>query len=203
MLWIWSRPVLIRTGKSNVSHDEEDILLCSQPNARPRPRVTDFKSGAKVAGSRLWNGWKDGITGIVTQPRAGYERHGALGGAAGGLMGTVNMAVKPSVGTLSSLTWLGRGTYASVKKTVDTYRNEGRRISTKLSHSASGRHVQADEDDDDQRDLPAAVKRATALSGFHPRVCQQIIDEFEKIKAEQEDQVVTSSKQKKLLAASS
>ena len=201
MLWIWSRPVLIRTGKSNVNHDEEDIFHRSQPNPRPQPRVTDFKSGAKAAGSRLWNGWRDGITGIVTQPRAGYERHGALGGAAGGLVGTVNMAVKPSVGTLSSLTWLGRGTYASVKKAVDTYRNEGRRISTKLSHAASGRHVQ-DDDVDDQGDVSAPVKRAAAVSGFHPRVCQQIIDEFDKIKAEQEHQVMSSSKQKRLLAAS-
>ncbi|CAF1179781.1 unnamed protein product, partial [Rotaria sordida] len=169
----------------------------SDPNARPRPKVTDFKSGAKAAGLALRNGWKDGITGVVKQPRVGYQRHGALGGAAGSLIATVNMAMKPAVGTLSSVTWLSRGTYASVKKTVETYKNEGRLISTKLFNTASSTQDNEQLQTDDNEKISSAAKIAAIRSGFHPKVCQHILDEFEKIKIERTKNIACSMKKKK------
>jgi hypothetical protein len=175
------------------------IIRCSNPKARQRPRVIDIKSGAKAAGTALWNGWKDGITGIVTQPRAGYQRHGPLGAAAGSLIATVNIAMKPTVGTLSSVTWLGRGTYASVAKAVETYRNEGRRISTKLFDTASLTTCNGESSVDDDEEISSATKNAAAVSGFHPKICQHILQEFEKIKIEreQEQEPASSSKKKR------
>ncbi|CAF0746962.1 unnamed protein product [Adineta steineri] len=153
---------------------------------RQRPRVTDFKSGAKAASLALINGWKDGFTGIVTQPRAGYERHGALGGAAGSLIATANIAVKPTVGTLSSVTYLSRGAYASVRKTIETYRNEGRHISSKLfDTSSSNEGDESLQKNNDDEEMSTIIKTAATRSGFHPKVCQHIIQEFEKIKQEQ------------------
>ncbi|CAF3768930.1 unnamed protein product [Rotaria sordida] len=169
----------------------------SDPNTRPRPKVTDFKSGAKAAGLALRNGWKDGITGVVKQPRVGYQRHGALGGAAGSLIATVNMAMKPAVGTLSSVTWLSRGTYASVKKTVETYKNEGRLISTKLFNTASSTQDNEQLQTDDNEEISSAAKIAAIRSGFHPKVCQHILDEFEKIKIERTKNIACSMKKKK------
>ncbi|CAF1105142.1 unnamed protein product [Rotaria sordida] len=169
----------------------------SSPKVRQRPRVTDFKSGAKAARLSLWNGWKDGVTGIVKQPRAGYERHGVLGGAAGSLIATVNMAMKPTVGTLSSITWLSRGTYASVRKTVETYGNEGRRISTKLFDTTSSMTYNGQFQEDEDEEISTAVKMASTRSGFPPRVCQHIIREFEKIKLEQEQKIAVSLKKKR------
>lgn len=169
----------------------------SDTKPRQRPLVTDFKSGAKAAGLSLLNGWKDGVTGIVKQPRIGYQRHGVLGGAAGSLIATVNIAVKPAVATLSSITWLSRGTYASVKKAVETYKNEGRRISTKLFDTASlvDRDGQYQESEDDK--VPDAAKKAAARSGFHPKVCQHILYEFEKIKIEEEQKLASTPKKKR------
>ncbi|CAF1234226.1 unnamed protein product [Rotaria sp. Silwood1] len=172
----------------------------SSPKTRQRPRVTDFKSGAKAAGLSLWNGWKDGVTGIVKQPRAGYERHGVLGGAAGSLIATVNIAVKPAVGTLSSITWLSRGTYASVRKAVETYRNEGRRISSKLFDPTSPIKYDGQYQENEDEEILAAVKIAAARSGFHPEVCQHILHEFEKIKLEREQKIVSSLKKKRSIA---
>ncbi|CAF1213213.1 unnamed protein product [Rotaria sordida] len=169
----------------------------SDPKARPRPRVTDFKSGAQAAGQALWNGWKDGVTGIIKQPRVGYERHGVLGGAAGSLIATINMGMKPAVGTLSSLTWLSRGTYASVRKTVETYRNEGRRFSTKLFDTASSAQDNEQLQVDDDEGISSAAKTAAIRSGFHPKVCQHILDGFEKIKIEHEQKMVSSMEKKK------
>ncbi|CAF0759870.1 unnamed protein product [Adineta ricciae] len=171
----------------------------SNPKARERPRVTDFKSGAKAAGLALYNGWKDGITGIVKQPRAGYQRHGALGTAAGSLIATVNVALKPTVGTLSSITWLSRGTYASVRKTIETYRNEGRQISSKL-FDASSTNGEQTMHDDAGASYSATVKTASARSGFHPKVCQHILDEFERVKREQEQEASVKTGKKHRLS---
>ncbi|CAF0743354.1 unnamed protein product [Adineta steineri] len=154
--------------------------------SRQRPQITDFKSGAKAASLALINGWKGGFTGIVTQPRAGYERHGALGGAAGSLIATANIAVKPTVGTLSSVTYLSRGAYASVRKTIETYRNEGRHISSKLfDTSSSNEGDESLQKNNDVEEISTIIKTAATRSGFHPKVCQHIIQEFEKIKQEQ------------------
>lgn len=173
------------------------MLICiSDPNPRPRPRVTDFKSGAVAAGQALWNGWKEGFTGIVTQPRKGYAKHGKLGGAAGTLIATVNMAVKPAIGTLSSITWLSRGTYASVVKAVEAYQQEGRRISPNLFNTASNGTNDTSSNPDERKDMSEAVKKAAAVSGFHPTVCRHIISEFEKVKAERKHRNASPSPQR-------
>jgi hypothetical protein len=106
--------------------------------------------------------------------------------------------MKPTVGTLSSLTWLSRGTYASVRKTIETYRNEGRRISPKLFDTVSSPtyNEQLQEDDDD-KEVSSAAKTAATRSGFHPKVCQHILDEFEKIKLEREQITASTTKKKK------
>jgi hypothetical protein len=171
----------------------------SDPKARPRPFVKDFKSGAKAAGSVLWNGWKDGVTGLIRQPHAGYKRHGILGGAAGSIIATVNICMKPTVGTLASVTWLGRGTYASVRDVVRNYKQEGRRMSPTLFDVASSLSTASNSQtqDDEDTEISSAAKTAANISGFHPKVCQNIIDEFEKIKAEHERHMDSSSTRKK------
>ena len=99
--------------------------------------------------------------------------------------------MKPSVGTLSSVTWVGRGTYASVKKTLESYRKEGRRIATNLFDPTvmSSRESLNNDGDDETFSVPA--KQASALSGFHPKVCQHIIDEFMKIEAEHAERLLS------------
>jgi hypothetical protein len=105
--------------------------------------------------------------------------------------------MKPTVGTLSSLTWLSRGTYASVRRTVETYRNEGRRISTKLFDTAALTTSDGELEEDDDEEISSANKIAAVRSGFHPKVCQHILYEFEKIKIEREQKMVSTMKKKK------
>ena len=138
-------------------------FIFSDPRRQQRPRVTSFKSGVKAAFVTLWNGWTDGITGIVTRPRTGYRRHGLLGAVAGILIGIVNIGVKPAVGTFATLTWLSRGVYISIRKRVQNSKNRKIRIPTKLFDTTSNEDIR---------------------SGFHPDECQRIIQEFEQIKNE-------------------
>jgi len=174
-------------------------LHFSESKAHPRPVVTDFESGAKAAGSVLWNGWKDGVTGIIKEPRAGYKRHGILGGAAGSLIATVNIVMKPSLSSLSSITWLGRGVDASVRNVLEKYKKEGRHLSPKIFDVTSSLSIASNEEtqNDNHRDVSSPAKIAANISGFHPKVCQHIIDEFEKIKAEHERHLASSSTKKK------
>ncbi len=96
------------------------------------------------------------------------------------------------MGTLPSLTRLTRGPYASVRKTVETYRNEGRHISTKLFDITSSTTNNEQLQDNDDEEISSAAKAAATASGFHPKVCQHILHEFEKIKIEQEQRIASS-----------
>ncbi|CAF4150490.1 unnamed protein product [Adineta steineri] len=156
--------------------------------ARPRPIVIDFKSGAKAAGVTLWYGWKESFTGMITQPRAGYKRHGILGGAAGSVIGAINMGIKPSSSILSSLTWLSRGIYASVRNVIETYQREGRRLPSGIFDVTSPLSTVSNEEiqNANDKEFSSTAKTAANISGFHPKTCQIIIDEFEKIKVEHE-----------------
>lgn len=146
----------------------------------------------------MWNGWKEGITGIVKHPQAGYKKHGAAGAVAGSFIATINLCVKPAVGTLASLTWLSRGAYASLRDVVRNYQNEGRNISSKLidlnsSLSATDNTQTSAEED---TCISAAAKQAAKISGYHPKICQHIIDEFEKLQTEHKHEKQSSSTRK-------
>jgi len=168
---------------------------------RQRPRVTDFKSGAKAAGQSLWHGWKDGITGLVTQPRTGYQRHGVLGGAAGALSATVNVGMKPTVGMLSSVTWLSRGTYASMKKAALTFQldeTHSSHMTLGFASSSSSSPTSDYEEQEDESEICETAKIAARVSGFRPKVCQQILEEFDKIQMERKQILSPSSSPRRL-----
>ena len=131
---------------------------------------------------------------MITQPRAGYKRQGIPGGAAGSLIGVVNMGIKPGFSTLSSLTWLTRGVYASIANVVDNYRKEGRRLAPELFNVTSSLSTVNNEEakNANNKESSLAANIAANSSGIHPKVCQGIIDEFEKIKLEYEQRVNSS-----------
>jgi hypothetical protein len=120
----------------------------------------------------LWHSRKSDLIGFVKRSCTRSQHHGLSTGTAGALIATTNCAIEPAVGTLPATTWLGGATYASVEKAVVTYTKEEDGIS------------------------PAA-KIASVVSGFDPKVCQQILVEFEKIKMEQKHSMVSSSPSKK------
>ncbi len=167
--------------------------------------MTDLKSGARAAGLSIAYGWKDGLTGFIKKPRIGYRRHGIIGGATGALVATANGLVKPIVGSLASVTWLSRGMYASMKKGTKK-RNNGlnekhlliNKLSIQSSFSSSSSNdndeeQQDDEDDDDN--VPTNIRFAAVVSGYPVEVCQQILDEFEKVKKRHKEIAASSPNQ--------
>lgn len=150
-------------------------------DAYERPLVTDFRSGARAAGHSVVDGWKDGVTGFVRRPRAGYRRHGLLGGAGGLLVATANGLVKPTVGSLASVTWLSRGAYADMKEKRRRRDNKSDDKHT-VMNDAEARSSSATDSD-----ASRSLRFASVISGYPVEVCQQILDEFERVKKHQKE----------------
>jgi sterol 3beta-glucosyltransferase len=153
----------------------------SDSDKRKRPQVDNFSSGARAAEHSIWHGFKDGVTGIVNKPRAGYQRHGVLGGAAGAAVAIPNIVIKPVVGTLASITWLGRGLYAEAKLSKhhkDSNSNHRLSVLTPNGHrrSSSGSTIMNED--------TSPAGQASFESGLHIDICKQILTEFERIKTE-------------------
>ena len=174
-------------------------MKLSESDAHERPRVTDFKSGAKAAGLSIAYGWKDGVTGFIRKPRIGYRRHGIIGGATGALVATANGLVKPVVGSLASATWLGRGLYANMRKKNKRKDGTGQKhilinrlsVQSSISSSSSLDNSEEEQQDDDDN-VPRTIKFAAVVSGYPTEVCQQILDEFDKVKEHQEELAASS-----------
>ncbi|CAF1531939.1 unnamed protein product [Adineta ricciae] len=172
----------------------------SELDAHNRPHVTDCKSGVKAAGHAILDGWKDGLTGLVRKPRVGYRRHGILGGANGALIAAANGIVKPTVGSLASVTWLGRGMYASVKKRKRSRTVKENSLINKISAQTafpalSSTDDEEHEDDKDDDEIPRTIKFAAIVSGYSADVCQDILDKFEQVKKHHERLRISSPDQ--------
>ena len=165
----------------------------SDLDKRKRPHVADFSSGARAAEHSIWHGFKDGVTGIVTKPRAGYERHGVLGGAAGAAVAIPNIVIKPVVGTLASLTWLGRGMYAETKHLShrkDSNSNNRLSVLSPSGHRRSSSGSMLTNADTSPEGL------ASLESGLNIEICKQILTEFQRIKNEHNSKSSTSNDHK-------
>ncbi|CAF1230042.1 unnamed protein product [Rotaria sordida] len=160
----------------------------SESSYHSRPYVIDFDTGINAGMCAFIDGWKDGMTDVVTKPRIDYERHGKLGGVAGLLISVVNSLFKPVVGTLSSLTWFCRGFYAN----INNERLVGRELKTHTVNtlglgSLPSTITQEELKQHYNNDMKKTVKTASIVSDFSPDMCQQIINDFDNIKKQYVD----------------
>ncbi|UJR27649.1 hypothetical protein I4U23_008930 [Adineta vaga] len=161
----------------------------SDIDKRKRPQIDGFSSGARAAEHSIWHGLKDGVTGLVNKPRVGYERHGVLGGAAGAAVAIPNIVIKPVVGTLASLTWLGRGIYAEAKQLSH---QKDSNSSDRLSVFTPG-HRRSSSGSSMSNGDTSPEGQASLQSGLRIDVCKQILMEFERIKHAQSTRSSSSS----------
>lgn len=172
----------------------------SDSDAHKQPQVDSIQAGAKAAGNSVWHGFKDGLSGFITKPRAGFQRHGILGGAAGAAVAIPNSVVKPVAGTLASITWLSRGVYAEAKNLVN--RNDSSTKENSLGSNSKGhRRALSGPQSHYVDNTPAGM--ASFESGLTIEKCKEIINKFEQIKNEYDlmlqmnHDTVTKKKEKK------
>jgi hypothetical protein len=77
--------------------------LYNDDTVRPEEKVSDFRSGLKVAGREFGFGLYDGISGLITQPLHGAEKEGAAGLVKGIGKGLAGIVTKPAAGKYSSI----------------------------------------------------------------------------------------------------
>ncbi|KAJ1310549.1 hypothetical protein OPQ81_007279 [Rhizoctonia solani] len=65
---------------------------------RERGPVSNFTSGITEGAKGLFNGYKDGITGLVTEPLAGARKEGFIGFIKGSGRSYINATMKPAAG---------------------------------------------------------------------------------------------------------
>ena len=123
-------------------------------------------------------------------PRIGYKRHGTLGGVAGTLVAVANSLLKPTVGTLSSVTWLCRGVFGTVNNImIADNGEEACAVNTLgLASLSSSNILQDKQQQRNNDDISQAVNAASAITGFEPEVCRQILSEFDEIKKQRFEQ---------------
>ncbi|KAJ5124951.1 UDP-glucuronosyl/UDP-glucosyltransferase [Penicillium bovifimosum] len=72
--------------------------LYHDPMVKDMPKVIGFRSGLSAAGVEFRDGFYYGITGLVTQPRYGYQHEGAKGMVKGVGKGVCGVFFKPPAG---------------------------------------------------------------------------------------------------------
>lgn len=79
-----------------------------------RPR--DWKSGFKEGGKAFFFGLSDGITGLWTEPVEGYKSGGWKGALVGNMRSYANLAMRPTAGAFSLITYPVRGALMSLQR---------------------------------------------------------------------------------------
>ena len=82
----------------------------------PPQRITGLLSGLKAAGSELWLGVFDGVTGLVRIPYHDVKEEGAMGLATGIGRGVGGLVLKPLSGIIGLSAYTGKGVQASLRK---------------------------------------------------------------------------------------
>ncbi len=110
------------------------------------------------------------------------------------MIATAHCAIEPTFGIIPATTWLGRATIDTVKEIVlscdedkiDSISTTSH-IQLPLSVTNDKQHHHHHHHHDLYDEASSTVKIASAVSGFPPTVCQDILIQFDKIKKKNEE----------------
>jgi hypothetical protein len=112
-------PLALTDGLKNVPRAYGDTVRDHGP-------VTDFKSGAIVAGKTFAWGFIEGMSDVVVKPYQGAQKEGMKGAAKGLGKGLVNMTTKTGAGMFGLVGYTSAGIAKSLR--TATYRQTRKRI---------------------------------------------------------------------------
>jgi hypothetical protein len=106
-------PLALTEGLKNVPRAYGDTIRQHGP-------VTDFESGATVAGKTFVWGFADGQSDTVVKPYQGAQKEGVKGAAKGLCKGLVNMTTKTGAGIFGLLGYTDAGIAKSLRTAIYT-----------------------------------------------------------------------------------
>lgn len=104
-------PLALTDGLKNVPRAYGETVRDHGP-------VTDFKSGATVAGKTFAWGFADGLSDVVVKPYQGAQKEGAIGAAKGVGKGLVSLTTKTGAGMFGLLSYTSAGIAKSLRTAV-------------------------------------------------------------------------------------
>jgi hypothetical protein len=131
-------PLALTEGLKNVPRYYGDT-------PRDHGSVTDFKSGATVAGKTFAWGFVDGLSDMVAKPYQGAQKEGVKGAAKGLGKGMVSLATKSGAGMFGLVGYTSAGiakslrtaVYTKTRRSIAEARHaEGRWLAAKSSYGA-------------------------------------------------------------------
>jgi hypothetical protein len=106
-------PLALTEGLKNVPRAYGETVRDHGP-------VTDFKSGATVAGKTFAWGFMDGLSDIVVKPYQGAQKEGVKGAAKGMGKGLVGLTTKTGAGMFGLVSYTSAGIARSLKTAIYT-----------------------------------------------------------------------------------
>ncbi|CAE6434488.1 unnamed protein product [Rhizoctonia solani] len=109
-------PMGIMNIIGSVSDGFHNVPRIYGSEVRERGPVNDFSSGITEGAKGLFHGYKDGITGLVTEPLAGAKKEGFIGFIKGSGRSYINATMKPAAGIMGMISNPIEGAWRSVQK---------------------------------------------------------------------------------------
>ncbi|CAE6514541.1 unnamed protein product [Rhizoctonia solani] len=100
----------------SVSEGFHNVPRIYGSEVRERGPVNDFSSGITEGAKGLFHGYKDGITGLVTEPLAGAKKEGFIGFIKGSGRSYINATMKPAAGIVGMISNPIDGAWKSIQK---------------------------------------------------------------------------------------
>ncbi|KAI1433862.1 hypothetical protein GGR50DRAFT_461116 [Xylaria sp. CBS 124048] len=138
--------------------------LYNDDTVRLTEKVTDFRSGLKVAGKEFGFGLYDGITGLVTQPIKGAQKEGGAGFVKGFGKGIGGLILKPSAAVWSLPAYTMAGVHAEIR-TMFAQSAERYIVASRI---AQGNHEFNDSSTEERDDIEARwLEMKDNMKGFY------------------------------------
>ncbi|CUA72150.1 Sterol 3-beta-glucosyltransferase UGT80A2 [Rhizoctonia solani] len=141
----------------SVSEGFHNVPRIYGSEVRERGPVNDFSSGITEGAKGLFHGYKDGITGLVTEPLAGAKKEGFIGFIKGSGRSYINATMKPAAGIVGMISNPIDGAWKSIQKPW-AKKQDSRQLAVRVER---GRRAYEASTEEERQGVINAFKRLT------------------------------------------
>ncbi|CAF0856009.1 unnamed protein product [Adineta steineri] len=160
----------------------------SELNAKHEPSENHSKTSFKTSVYSVYRNRKLSLINYLKRSRVGHQQPSQNSITADALIATTEYAMQPVVCSLFAPMPQAKVETSEIDET-DSKPNISDIVPATSLIIPNGEEHEEDDDDDE---ISPNIKIAAEVSGFHPKICQQIIQEFEQIKTKQ-NKLLTNS----------
>ncbi|CAE6429532.1 unnamed protein product [Rhizoctonia solani] len=172
----------------SVSEGFHNVPRIYGSDVRERGPVSDFSSGVTEGAKGLFHGYKDGITGLVTEPLAGAKKEGFMGFIKGSGRSYINATMKPAAGIVGMISDPIEGAWKSIQKPW-AKKQDSQQLAVRVER---GRRAYEASTEEERQEVIEAFKRLTKRNAT--------LDRKKTMEAEAKDMLRTDASRKLTLS---